>query len=340
MNKNEIKQLISEKEYDFLRTNEHLGNNIMLLTLGGSHSYGTSVEGSDVDVRGVALNRPQDLIGMSNFDQVIDNKTDTTVYAFNKVVNLLLNTNPNVVEMFGCKEDYYVILSEEGKLLKDNINLFISQNAIKSFGGYANQQLRRLQNALARDNYPQSEKEKHIMVSIQNQMNHFEENYTKEHGIKLYIADSDKDDYEKEIFMDVSNFKYPLRDFKAIWSEMNNVVKDYSKLNHRNRKKDNLHLNKHAMHLIRLHLMAIEILEGKGVNTFRKNDRELLLSIRGGKFMREDGNYDQSFFDMVDEYDCRLQYAKKHTEIQKKPDMKKVEEFVMEVNKRVINNAK
>ena len=34
----EIKNLIKQPEYDFLRTNEHLANNICLLTLGGSHA--------------------------------------------------------------------------------------------------------------------------------------------------------------------------------------------------------------------------------------------------------------------------------------------------------------
>ena len=50
----EIKESIKQPEYDFLRTSEHLGNNICLLTLGGSHAYGTNVEGSDVDIRGIA----------------------------------------------------------------------------------------------------------------------------------------------------------------------------------------------------------------------------------------------------------------------------------------------
>ncbi len=39
-------ELIQTTEYDFLRTNEHLGDRIMLLGLGGSHAYGTNNEGS------------------------------------------------------------------------------------------------------------------------------------------------------------------------------------------------------------------------------------------------------------------------------------------------------
>lgn len=56
----DFKKLLKQPEYDFLRTNEHLGDNICLLTLGGSHAYGTNVEGSDVDIRGVAMGEKND----------------------------------------------------------------------------------------------------------------------------------------------------------------------------------------------------------------------------------------------------------------------------------------
>lgn len=40
----QIKKRLQSGEYDFLRTDEHLGRHIILLTLGGSHAYGTSME--------------------------------------------------------------------------------------------------------------------------------------------------------------------------------------------------------------------------------------------------------------------------------------------------------
>lgn len=49
---------------------------------------------------------------------------------------------------------------------------------------------------------------------------------------------------ESEIFVDASVKHYPLRDYRNIWSEMNNIVKEYDKLGKRNKKKDDNHLNK------------------------------------------------------------------------------------------------
>ena len=53
-------------------------------------------------------------------------------------------------------------------------------------------------------------------------------------------------DLESEIFVDINLIHYPLRDYRNIWSEMNNILKDYEKIGKRNKKKDDDHLNKHA----------------------------------------------------------------------------------------------
>lgn len=191
-----IKELLKSEEYEFLRSDEHLNKNIILLTLGGSHAYGTNVSGSDLDIRGIAVERPKEIIGMSSFEQFEDRKTDTVIYGLKKVILLLQNCNPNVIEMLGTREDQLIVCNKYGRLLRDNLDLFLSQKAIQSFGGYATAQLRRLQNALARENYPQKEKEKHILNSIENQMNSIEDRYRELNNGKL------------ELFLDKSlNFK-------------------------------------------------------------------------------------------------------------------------------------
>ena len=44
MNINEIKQLTKGKQYNFLRDNEHLGKNIVLLGVTGSHGTGVNTK--------------------------------------------------------------------------------------------------------------------------------------------------------------------------------------------------------------------------------------------------------------------------------------------------------
>ena len=49
------------------------------LGLGGSYSYGTDIPGSDIDIRGVTLNRKSDLIGLTGYEQYVDKNTDTVI---------------------------------------------------------------------------------------------------------------------------------------------------------------------------------------------------------------------------------------------------------------------
>lgn len=81
----------------------------------------------------------------------------------------------------------------------------------------------------------------------------------------------------------------------------------------------------------------IDILEKKDIITYRGDDLDLLMSIRRGEYQKEDGTYRQEFFDMVSDFERRLGYAKKNTDLPDNPNMKVVEEFVMEVNRRALN---
>lgn len=336
----EIKEMVKGPQYDFLRTNPHLGRNIMFLTLGGSYSYGTNVETSDVDVRGCAMNSPSDLIGLTNFEQVVDNQTDTTVYAFNKLIGLLLNCNPNTIEMLGCKPEHYFLLTDMGRKMIENRKLFLSKRAVHSFGGYATAQLRRLENAVARDKMSQARREEHIRNSMEGAMHSFKDRYADfdKGSFVLYTGESKRKDLDREIFADIHLTRFPVRQFNSMMNELRNVLSDYEKLNHRNNKKDDNHLNKHAMHLIRLYLMCLDILEKGDIITYREADHDLLMSIRRGDYQKEDGTYRPEFFEMLNDFERRLGYAKDNTGLPEKPDMKRVEEFVMEVNREALTH--
>ena len=334
----DIKKKLTESEYDFLRTDEHLGKNIMLLGLSGSHAYGTENEASDVDIRGCALNSKRDILCGENFEQVTDIPTDTTVYSFTKLIQLLTECNPNTIEILGLKPEHYLYLSDTGRELLENRRMFLSRRAINSFSGYATAQFRRLDNKSARL-ADQSVQEQHILNSIRCASESFREMYFEypDDAIKLYIDKSGSAELDTEIFMDVTLRHYPLRDYKDMWSRMSDIVKDYAKVGKRNQNAiSHNKLGKHMMHLIRLYLMCIDILEKGEIITHRAAEHDLLMSIRNGAYLDENRQPTEEFFALVEDYKKRLDYAAKNTDLPERPDYKAIKDFTMYVNERTV----
>ena len=338
MNIDEIKAKVQSKEYNFLRE-EPLGDNIILLGLGGSYAYGTNNENSDLDVRGVATHSPEDILTRKGFDQVVNEATDTTVYSLEKIINLLSNCNPNTIEILGLEPWQYLYVSDIGKALIDNRDMFLSKRAVHAFGGYANSQLRRLSNKAVRL-VGQEERERHILASIENARYSYPEKYFNypDDAIRLYIDKAVQEDYDTEIFMDVHLTHYPLRDYKSMWSEMHNIVKDYSKIGKRNSHAiEHDKLGKHMMHLVRLYLMCFDILEKGEINTYRKKDHDFLMDIRNGKYLDDDRQPTEEFYNIVDEFENKLEYLKDHTDLPPNPDYNRINKFLADANWSVLN---
>jgi hypothetical protein len=334
----EIKEKLKTSEYDFLRENEHLNDNVILLGLGGSHAYGTENENSDLDIRGCALNSKQEILLGRDFGQVVDIATDTTVYSFNKLVTLLVNVNPNTIELLGMKPEQYLYVSPIGQELLDNRKMFLSKKCVYSFGGYANQQLYRLRQKSAHA-MGQADLERHILKTLEHMQTNFNSVYSQmsDDSIKLYIDDSERDGYDTEIYMDVQLTHYPLRDYCNLWNELQNTVHQYNKIGKRNENAiTHNKIAKHSMHLIRLYLMCLDLLENGEIVTYREREHELLMDIRNGKYIDSNNEVADEFYDIVDEYEKRMEYAVKNTELPDEPDYKAIDEFVASVNERVV----
>ena len=336
-----FRDLINTNEYNFLRENCHLGDNVILIGLGGSWSYGTQKEDgtSDIDIRGIASNTKRELLIGNDFEQVVDSNTDTTIYSLNKMINLLAGANPNVIEILGLKPEHYLYINDIGKELLDNKSLFLSKKAASSFGGYATAQLRRLDNKSART-LKDEEHQKHILNSINNARMVFPEKffYCKSDSIKLYVDKAVNPDMESEIFMDVNLTHYPLEDYKSMWNTMSNIVKDYKKIGKRNQHAiERGQLGKHQMHLIRLYLMCLDILKYGEINTYREKEHDFLMSIRNGKYLNGT-NPTNEFMDMVNDYENQISIALEKSELPDHPDIEKINDLKYKLNEMAINN--
>jgi len=320
------KEIIKTKEYDFLRTEEDL-KNIALLTLGGSHAYGTNNENSDLDVRGIALSSVNDFLGFTDFKRFKDESTDTTIYSSRRVLELLEKCNPEIIEMFRTKKEHILQISPIGQLFIDNINLFYSKDVIyDAFSRYAESQLHRIKNAENRvDN---SSKLEHIRQSLEFQKQHFNKHYASLNGgyINIYIGKNQQN--EDDILLDMNLKGYSLKAFNGIYSEMSNLLRNYDKLNHRNKKKSEKKIYKHKAHLVRLLEEGIELHETGDFSSFRDNSDEL-------KQIINQQWEDEKFYAHVDALKEKLQYAYKHSVLPEKTDLNKITDFCLEVHSSI-----
>lgn len=325
-------------DYRFFHENNNLGKNIILIGLGGSYAYGMNKDSSDLDIRGISLNRKEEVLLGIDFEQVVDEKTDTTIYSFNKMIELLTKMNPNTCEILGLQDWQYFYLHPIGKELLENRKMFLSKICIHTFGGYAGSQLRRMENKAARL-VGQAQNEAYILKSINNAKYDFKNRYYphNDSDVKLYIDTAVQEGYDSEIFMDVCLKHYPLRDWAGMWNEMKAIVSSYNKIGKRNEKAiSHDKLGKHCAHLLRLYMMCIDILEKEEIITYRTDEHDLLMSIRNGEFLDENRQPTAEFYDLLNEYEKRFDYAKNNTSLPDVPDHKRINEFKMYVNERIV----
>ena len=118
---------------------------IILKARVGSHLYGLNHEGSDEDFLGVFIEPSNCLFRMGLPRQTKTSKDpDCTYHELLKFIELAAGkANPTVMELLWCPE--YEIMTWEGCSLVNNRERFLSNKVRHSYGGYAYNQVKKLQ---------------------------------------------------------------------------------------------------------------------------------------------------------------------------------------------------
>lgn len=137
---------------------KHVEDNLILLALTGSHSYGLAVPTSDKDYKGIFIAPKPYYIGMLNIEQkdsgwnesgngnfpFLDGNKDTVAYELKKYLMLASKCNPNILELLFEDEQYYAYVNPLGQMLIDARELFLSKKVKHTYSGYAHAQIRKI----------------------------------------------------------------------------------------------------------------------------------------------------------------------------------------------------
>jgi len=85
--------------------------------------------------------------------------------------------------------------------------------------------------------------------------------------------------------------------------------------------------------------MCFDILDRGEIITYREKDHELLMSIRNGKYLDDNRQPTKEFYEMVDEYENKMNYLKEHCDLPDNPDYKRINKFLAEVNGSIVING-
>jgi len=147
---------------DITEQNPALGEWCILSGYRGSISHGCYIPSSDPnsiddkDVMGVCVPPIDFYFGIhsafpanemfpsNGTKEIKKDEWDIVVYDAKKFIGLLAQGNPNVLALLWLESNYYLKVTEPGRLLIENRNLFVGRHVYKSFTGYAYSQLHRM----------------------------------------------------------------------------------------------------------------------------------------------------------------------------------------------------
>jgi hypothetical protein len=119
-----------------------LPHTIILKAMVGSQAYGTSTPKSDFDYKGIYVQSDRDVLTFNYIPQYEVSK-DETYYEIRRVIELLRNANPTLLELLYSPGDCIIYKNPALQPLLDNRHRFLTKRCKETFAGYASTQIKK-----------------------------------------------------------------------------------------------------------------------------------------------------------------------------------------------------
>lgn len=375
----EIEKMSDEQKNQYFEKQQYVEEHKIIEVLAGSHAYGTNIATSDIDLRGVFIETQKNLILRPPFTQYMDmikylfeknnqgqlvaTELDKTQFELTKYITMLMEQNPNIIEIIWADKSDIQFLTEEGQLLIDNREKFLTKAVKDTYIGYAQEQLKRIKGHSKWINNPQSEAQPQMIdfasvvwnatdkkefnktvpqqgffaynlgdnqfgLWANEKMSHVEKDYSwvDDRGVpRLYDSSKIKELKDKK-----TPFDLIVKINKELYVKTHTNWKNYwSWKKNRNETRAKMENEfgfdvKHALHLVRLLKTGYEILD-EGVVHVKRPDAQELLDIRYGKY-----SY-QEILDYVEHLTQKIHAIEKKTQLPERVDAQFASKLMLDI---------
>ncbi len=275
-------------------------------TLHGSRAYGLAREGSDEDLKGVVVGPPAWYLGFLPAPEQIELSPDHVRFEVRKLMRLATANNPSAIEILFAHEDDHRFVAPAGQRLLDARPRLLSKRVAETFSGYARSQLGRIKRHRRWLLEPPAGAPSRADFGLP------ERGLSRDQLGAAEALEARGELVASAAFQETLAREKRFRAAAKEWDQYRQWLR------HRNAARAALEAahgydTKHAMHLIRLSRMALEILE-TGEVVVRRPDRESLLEVRDGRW-----SYDALLAE-AEELDRRVREAKGRSALPDAPD--------------------
>ena len=131
-----------------------IDENMCYKVVTGSIAYGCCTDMSDEDIVGVTVPKKGDIFvpgyihGFDPkpmiFEQYQQTVPDVAIYSITKFFRLVMNCNPNIIDVLYVPGDCIMFKDVVGDRIRDNREKFLSKKAYHTFRGYAHSQMKQI----------------------------------------------------------------------------------------------------------------------------------------------------------------------------------------------------
>lgn len=140
---------------ELLRKDRGLGDWAILTAYRGSIAHGMYVPKTDPnsiddkDVISICVPSASYYVGMKNYGsrgtkEIKFNEWDVVIYEVKKALSLLAQGNPNILSLLWLSPQHYITITDAGKHLLWNRQVFVGKHVYRPFIGYARSQLHKM----------------------------------------------------------------------------------------------------------------------------------------------------------------------------------------------------